>query len=77
MNFARQKSLIAFKHKELEKEVKYYSEHKSVFYPDARKKSEDKIIKLCVDLVQNGENVSEKGLEVFNAIIKERNGRNL
>lgn len=68
---------IAFKHKELEKEIKYYSEHKNSFYPDAKKASEDKIIKLFADLVQNGENVSEKGLEVFNVIIKGRNGRNL
>lgn len=68
---------IQQKHKELEQEIKYYTEHKNSFYSDARKRSEDKIIKLFTDLVQNSENVSEKALEVFNTIIKERNGKNL
>lgn len=75
---AKELDTIAFKHKELEKEIKYYSEHKNSFYPDAKKASEDKIISLCVELNTNGEIISPKDLEVFLNIVKERNsGRSL
>ncbi|TQR49845.1 VapD family protein [Campylobacter troglodytis] len=39
--------------KELQKEVKYYTEHKNSFYADAKKRSEDKIIKLYKALCNN------------------------
>lgn len=69
---------IQRKHADLAKEIKYYTEHKNSFYSDARKRSEDKIISLCVELNTNGEIISSKDLEVFLNIVKERNsGRSL
>ena len=69
---------IQRKHADLAKEIKNYTEHKSVFYADARKRIEDKIISLCVDLNTSGEIINPKDFEVFLNIVKERNnGRSL
>lgn len=74
---AKELDIIAFKHKDLEKEVKYYQEHKNSLLPEAKKRIEDKIITLLSDLVQNDEKVSEKALNTFNVIVKARNDRKI
>lgn len=60
---------------ELQKEIKNYTEHKNSFYTDAKKASEDKIIKLYTTLSEN-KNIEfdTKLLKVIDTIIKERNG---
>ena len=67
--------------KELQKEIKNYTEHKNSFYADAKKTSEDKIIKLYNALHKNKNiqtKLDDKLIQVAETIIKERNnGRSL
>lgn len=60
---------------QLQKETKYYIEHKNSFYGDAKKKSEDTILHLYKELSKN-KNIELDGniLKVINTIIIERNG---
>ena len=58
----------------LDREVKYYNEHQNSLYQDAKIRSQNTIIALCNELMQNGEIIKDKNLKTFQAIIIERNG---
>ena len=62
--------------KELQKEIKSYTQKKSVLYPDAKKRSEDKIIKLYKALCNNKSiknELDDKLLKVIETITNEHN----
>lgn len=58
----------------LNREVKYYNEHQNSLYQDAKIRSQNTIIALCNELMQNGETIDNKNVKVLQAIINERNG---
>ena len=58
----------------LDREVKYYNEHQNSLYQDAKIRSQNTIIALCNELMQNGVTIDNKNVKVLQAIIIERNG---
>ena len=58
----------------LDREVKYYNEHQNSLYQDAKIRSQNTIIALCNELMQNGVTIDNKNVKVLQAIINERNG---
>ena len=58
----------------LDREVKYYNEHQNSLYQDAKIRSQNTIIALCNELMQNGASINSKNVKVLQAIINERNG---
>lgn len=62
----------------LQKEVKYYAEHKNSFYDDAKKKSKNTILCLYKELSKNKNiELDDKLLKIINTITNERGGKSL